>query len=72
MDREINFSLKKKVYAWWPRLIIQPQKPPWLKIDFDKWISGDTGNTEIQRNVIQDYPNMYNQLHKEEFGYTKG
>lgn len=51
----------------------QPQKPPWLKIDFDKWKSEDMDDNEYEkRDVCSDYPDMYDKLHKEEFGYRKG
>ncbi|KAF7385030.1 hypothetical protein HZH66_012116 [Vespula vulgaris] len=72
IDRQIDFTLKKKYYGWWPRLTSQPQKPPWLKIDFDKWKSEDMDDNEYEkRDVCSDYPDMYDKLHKEEFGYRK-
>ncbi|XP_032457741.1 very-long-chain (3R)-3-hydroxyacyl-CoA dehydratase isoform X1 [Nasonia vitripennis] len=72
IDRYINFILTKKSDSWWPRLTCQPQKPPWLKIDFDKWRSEETDDIqEAVRDVCQDYPDMYDHLHKEEFGYRK-
>ncbi|XP_070168391.1 very-long-chain (3R)-3-hydroxyacyl-CoA dehydratase-like isoform X2 [Polyergus mexicanus] len=72
IDRQIDFVLKKKCSSWWPRLISQPQKPSWLKIDFDKWKSEDVDdNDDEKRNICNDYPDMYDKLHKEEFGYRK-
>lgn len=72
-DRQIDLTLKKKSYGWWPRLTSKPQKPPWIKIDFDKWKSEDMDDNEYEnRDVNTDYPNTYDQLHKEEFGYRKG
>ncbi|XP_014209064.1 very-long-chain (3R)-3-hydroxyacyl-CoA dehydratase isoform X2 [Copidosoma floridanum] len=72
IDRQVDFVLIKKSNAWWPRLTGQPQKPPWLKIDFDKWKSEDTEEVEeAMRDICQDYPDMYDYLHKEEFGYRK-
>ena len=57
---------------WWPRLISQPQKPAWLKIDFDRWESEDLNDDDDVRDVREDYPNSYDQLQREEFGYKKG
>ncbi|XP_011640369.1 very-long-chain (3R)-3-hydroxyacyl-CoA dehydratase [Pogonomyrmex barbatus] len=72
IDREIDFVLKKKCNGWWPRLTSQPQKPSWLKIDFDKWKSEDMDDNEDEkRDILDDYPDMYDKLHKEEFGYRK-
>ncbi|XP_043494054.1 very-long-chain (3R)-3-hydroxyacyl-CoA dehydratase [Polistes fuscatus] len=72
IDRQIDFTLKKKYGGWWPRLTGQPQKPPWLKIDFDKWKSEDMDDNEYEkRDVCNDYPDMYDKLHKEELGYRK-
>ncbi|KAL6437587.1 hypothetical protein ACFW04_004192 [Cataglyphis niger] len=72
IDRQIDFVLKKKCSSWWPRLISQPQKPSWLKIDFDKWKSEDMDdNDDEKRDICNDYPDMFDKLHKEEFGYRK-
>lgn len=71
-DRQVDFTLKKKVTGWWPRLTSQPQKPSWLKIDFDKWKSEDLNDNEDEkRDICNDYPDMYDKLHKEELGYRK-
>lgn len=73
IDRQIDFILKKQASGWWPRLTCQPQKPSWLKIDFDKWKSEDMEDNENEkRDIRDDYPDMYDKLHKEEFGYRKG
>lgn len=73
LDRQIDCTLIKDCQSWWPRLISQPQKPPWLKIDFDKWRSEETEDDENdRRDVRNDYPDMYDKLHREEFGYKKG
>lgn len=71
-DRQIDFILKKQTSDWWPRLTCQPQKPSWLKIDFDKWKSEDMeDNEDERRDIHDDYPYMYDKLHKEELGYRK-
>jgi len=72
VDREVDFILKKKCNGWWPRLTSQPQKPSWLKIDFDKWKSEDMDDNEDEkRDILNDYPDMFDKLHKEELGYRK-
>ncbi|XP_014486132.1 PREDICTED: very-long-chain (3R)-3-hydroxyacyl-CoA dehydratase 3 isoform X2 [Dinoponera quadriceps] len=72
IDRQVDFILKKKFNGWWPRLISYPQKPSWLKIDFDKWKSEDMDDNEDEkRDIRYDYPDTFEKLLKEEFGYTK-
>ncbi|QQP37775.1 Very-long-chain (3R)-3-hydroxyacyl-CoA dehydratase, partial [Caligus rogercresseyi] len=34
-EREIKINLPKKEPDWWPRLLHEPKKLNWLKIDFD-------------------------------------
>lgn len=63
--------MKKCEGSWWPRITSQPQKPQWLKIDFDRWRSDEDFEEEESRNVMTDYPRMYEQLEKEELGYRK-
>lgn len=73
LDKEINFTLHKKLNEWWPRLTCEPQKPQWLKVNFDKWESDSLEcPIESNRNVCEDYPDVFDQLHKAEFGYKKG
>ncbi|XP_046428692.1 very-long-chain (3R)-3-hydroxyacyl-CoA dehydratase isoform X1 [Neodiprion fabricii] len=80
IDRQVDFILRKKSSGWWPRLTSQPQKPAWLKIDFDKWKSQDADGDEDEgtgidgegkRDITKDYPNMYDKLYKEECGYRQ-
>ncbi|CAL7937362.1 unnamed protein product [Xylocopa violacea] len=72
INRQVDFTLWKKCPGWWPRLTSQPQKPSWLKIDFDKWTSEDLeDNEDDTRDICNDYPGVYDKLHKEEFGYRK-
>ncbi|XP_055383922.1 very-long-chain (3R)-3-hydroxyacyl-CoA dehydratase [Condylostylus longicornis] len=71
-DTRVTFNIKKKVNCWWPRLICQPLKPHWLRIDFDKWKTEDDIDLEEPiRNIMQDYPNTYKELQRQEFGYIK-
>ncbi|XP_066156429.1 very-long-chain (3R)-3-hydroxyacyl-CoA dehydratase [Euwallacea fornicatus] len=70
-DRCINITLHKKEPGWWPRLISTPQKPSWLKIDFDKWQSEDDLVDEAVNDIATDYPDVYKNLMKNELGYMK-
>nr|CAD7428230.1 unnamed protein product [Timema monikensis] len=71
-DRNVDFTLKKKESGWWPRITGMPQKPAWLKIDFDRWKSEeDVEDDDESRDIMEDYPNMYNKLEKEELGYKR-
>ncbi|XP_014251340.1 very-long-chain (3R)-3-hydroxyacyl-CoA dehydratase isoform X2 [Cimex lectularius] len=78
--RAVEFILKKASACWWPRLIKHQQKPPWLKIDFEKWRSEDedfsdannsNSNVANTKDIMGDYPELYEKLKKEEFGYVK-
>lgn len=68
----MDFVIKKESKGWWPRLIGRPQKPAWLKVDFDKWQSEDDIIEEKHRDILTDYPDIYNKVLKEEYGYLKG
>ncbi|KAL1488427.1 hypothetical protein ABEB36_014900 [Hypothenemus hampei] len=70
-DYCINVTLIKQESGWWPRLISTPQKPLWLKIDFDKWQSKEELLDEQVNAVTDDYPNIYKNLMKNELGYVK-
>ncbi|KAL1139340.1 hypothetical protein AAG570_006326 [Ranatra chinensis] len=77
-DRAIEFVLKKTELCWWPRLIKHQQKPAWLKIDFERWKSEDDDFSDSNmvdnmdtKDIIGDYPELYEKLKKEEFGYIK-
>lgn len=70
LDSKVDFTLRKQTKEWWPKLICNPQKPAWLKIDFDRWQSEDDVEEPV-RDVTQDYPNMYNKVMEEEYGYRK-
>ncbi|XP_034833482.1 very-long-chain (3R)-3-hydroxyacyl-CoA dehydratase [Maniola hyperantus] len=71
-ENRVEVVLQKEKVAWWPRLTAQPQKAPWLKINFDLWKSEDAQDSEEEpRDVMQDYPGMYDMLHKQEMGYRR-
>jgi very-long-chain (3R)-3-hydroxyacyl-CoA dehydratase len=69
-DNRVDFTVSKLEKGWWPRLLSQPQKPFWLKIDHDRFQSEDMDD-EVA-DIRDDYPNLYEKLQKEEFGYKKG
>ncbi|CAO1411587.1 unnamed protein product [Diamesa tonsa] len=69
---KIDIFIIKIKPKFWPRLICQQHKPSWLKIDFDRWKSEDDNDEdEAPRDVMKDYPDVYGQLQKEEFGFKK-
>ncbi|CAH2049506.1 unnamed protein product, partial [Iphiclides podalirius] len=71
-ENRVELVLHKQEASWWPRLTAQPQKPAWLKINFDLWKSEDGQDSEEEpRDVMRDYPGMYDRLHQEEMGYRK-
>lgn len=74
MDNKVDFTLIKAEKGWWTRLTSQPQKPAWLKIDFDRWQTEEDLNDEEEdiRDIREDYPDLYDRLQKEEVGYRKG
>ncbi|CAG9790821.1 unnamed protein product [Diatraea saccharalis] len=72
LDNRVDLVIQKEKPAWWPRLTAQPQKPAWLKINFDLWKSEDMQDSdEEKRDVMRDYPGMYDKLQKEEMGYRR-
>ncbi|XP_017857653.1 PREDICTED: very-long-chain (3R)-3-hydroxyacyl-CoA dehydratase [Drosophila arizonae] len=71
-DHKIELQIRKAEPAWWQRLIATPQKPHWLRIDFDRWRTEDDGDlSEGTRDVREDYVEEYNKLQKQEIGYVK-
>lgn len=72
IDSKVDFTLQKQKVAWWPRVTTQPQKPHWLRVDFDRWHSEEDNEEPEPRNVMTDYPGMYDKLQMEEYGYRKG
>ena len=46
-DRYVDFQLEKVgTDEIWPRLMVSTQKPPWLKIDFDRFALEDDSEEE--------------------------
>lgn len=72
-ETKVEFVLCKQKHEWWPRLTAQPQKPHWLKIDFDRWRPEDEDLELLTetRDIIVDYPGVHDELQKEEYGYRK-
>jgi len=72
-DNKIELQIRKLEPEWWPRLVATPQKPHWLKVDFDRWRTEDDAEVEEKpRDVRQDYEKEYAELQKRELGYIKG
>lgn len=48
LDRYVEFSIAKQAgqHEFWPRLIVDEQKPAWLKVNFDRWQSEDASESE--------------------------
>lgn len=80
-EREIIVKLAKKEADWWPRLLYEQQKLPWLKIDFDRWKGQDDSDEldeeEMEDNLVSSkdllrnkYPEVYKQLQKDEMGFV--
>ncbi|XP_046679570.1 very-long-chain (3R)-3-hydroxyacyl-CoA dehydratase-like [Homalodisca vitripennis] len=78
-DRGVQLTLRKQDCQWWPRLLHSTQKPPWLKIDFERWksedddedLSDNTYKNGTAKDVLGDYPDLFEKLKKDEFGYKK-
>jgi prostaglandin-E synthase len=45
-DRRVELVIPKAVPEWWPRLIKDKGKVPWIKVDFDKWKDEDDEKEE--------------------------
>jgi len=77
-DREIRIKIKKKEPDWWPRLLFDSKKLPWLKIDFDriKHESESEGEPDANPDISAKdmlrtkYPEAYEKLQKEELGFV--
>ena len=48
LDRYVGFNIAKVAgeHEFWPRLLLDEQKPAWLKINFDRWQSEDASDSE--------------------------
>ena len=79
-DREILIRIKKKDEDWWPRLLYEQKKLPWLKIDFDRIKNESDSEEEKEKGednsgfsyedlLKTKYPEAYEKLQQEELGY---
>ena len=78
--REVRISLLKKEPDWWPRLLYEQKKIPWLKIDFERWKnetdSDEDNDKDIDQKVSSEdllrnrYPDVYKDLQKQKVGYV--
>lgn len=77
-DREIRIKLSKKEPDWWPRLLYESKKLPWLKLDFDRIkhesdteAEPDEAASLSPQDVLRTkYPEAYEKLQKEELGFV--
>ncbi|XP_073474424.1 very-long-chain (3R)-3-hydroxyacyl-CoA dehydratase 3 [Aquarana catesbeiana] len=47
-QRHVNLTVKKSESQWWPRLIKQERKPPFLVPDFDRWLEESDAEMELR------------------------
>uniref|UniRef100_A0A0N5AUY6 CS domain-containing protein n=1 Tax=Syphacia muris TaxID=451379 RepID=A0A0N5AUY6_9BILA len=45
-DRHLELVLDKEASGWWPRLLKNASKVPWVKVDFNKWKDEDEDEDE--------------------------
>jgi len=76
-DREVRIKLTKKEPDWWPRLLYEQKKLPWLRVDFDRIKheseteeeDGDKPSVSYEDMLRTKYPDAYEKLQKEELGF---
>ncbi len=44
----------KKEPDWWPRLLYEQRKLPWLKIDFDRWKDQDESDDDDDEQLMDN------------------
>ncbi|CAL8084379.1 unnamed protein product [Calicophoron daubneyi] len=59
-DREIVMYIKKKETGFWPRLMSQSQKCPWLHVDFNRWV--DENDSEPEAGMDDNFSSMLSQM----------
>ncbi|CAL4122238.1 unnamed protein product, partial [Meganyctiphanes norvegica] len=69
LDRHVEFSLIKINSEFWERLLEDPRKHAWLKIDFDKWVHQEDLSEEA-RDIMEDYPDLFDKIKGEEMGWA--
>jgi len=76
-DREVRIKLTKKEPDWWPRLLYEQKKLPWLRVDFDRIKhESETEDEDVDKPAVSyedmlrtKYPDAYEKLQKEELGF---
>merc|ERR1712113_1015697 len=76
-DREERIKLTKKEPDWWPRLLYEQKKLPWLRVDFDRIKheseteeeDGEKPSVSYEDMLRTKYPDAYEKLQKEELGF---
>jgi len=66
--REYFFDLKKKEEGFWPRLLKDSKKPPYLKVDFNRWKDEDDSDVDDALNE----PNLEDLMKNMGTADTKG
>lgn len=61
LDREVQFTITKTNSDWWPRLLLETDKPAWLKVDFDKLRTEDDDEEEDNTEDTRE-ENMFNEM----------
>ncbi|CAG9319180.1 unnamed protein product [Blepharisma stoltei] len=58
--RSVQLSLAKenKEVEYWPRLLKQTGKLPWIAIDWSKWVDEEDENSKAKPDFDYDYNNM--------------
>ncbi|XP_071490651.1 very-long-chain (3R)-3-hydroxyacyl-CoA dehydratase 3-like [Diadema antillarum] len=71
LDRQVDFNISKKsVQSFWPRLT-DGDRPRWLRIDFDRWKSGDSDEENEEERQEQEQENHLRQLEQDLIGAEK-
>ncbi|XP_041464923.1 very-long-chain (3R)-3-hydroxyacyl-CoA dehydratase 3-like isoform X1 [Lytechinus variegatus] len=67
LDRQVDFNISKKsLHSFWPRLT-SGERPRWLRIDFDRWRSGESDEEEdedvkMKREQEEHFKQLEDQL----------
>ncbi|KAI1728315.1 co-chaperone protein daf-41 [Ditylenchus destructor] len=57
-DRRVELVIPKVTAEWWPRLLKEKTKMPWVKVDFDKWKDEDEENEDAGGFDGMDFSNF--------------
>lgn len=57
-DRRVELVIPKETSEWWPRLLKDKTKMPWIRVDFDKWKDEDEENEDVSGFDGMDFSNF--------------